>query len=154
MLEFFYCLTEVYRQTFRSIPQLINLNLDDLNILGETWAEKHRNAYSSPSNQNIHTNLLSNIFRHRDVTSDEKDIFEDRMQVPLMSAEEAADVQYFLDQFSLTIADIHLLEPSLLKKLESLESQNILALFDSAKPRDFVLTDIDNSVDKLDEAVY
>ncbi len=42
-----------------------------------------------------------------------------------MTADEARDVQYFLDAFQLGISDVHLLEKRLKDKLRDLEAQNI-----------------------------
>lgn len=62
-------------------------------------------------------------------------------------------VRYFLEQFGFSISDIHLLEPALMKKLSLLESQNVIALFESSRPRDSVVAEIDNCTDRLDESV-
>lgn len=93
LAEFLFCLVEISRQTFRTVPQLIKISLEDLQAMGEVWAEKHRGIERIYAG-NIHVKALSNLFKHRDAASDEKDIMEDRMQVPLMTGEEASDVQF------------------------------------------------------------
>jgi hypothetical protein len=94
------------------LPQTLRLNIEELQLLGEAWADRHRvlersltssssssasaasaasgkpaagasSSSSSPST-NAHIRALSALFRHRDTSVDEKEVIEDRLEVRQM----------------------------------------------------------------------
>jgi hypothetical protein len=59
------------------------VSVEELAALGEAWAEKHRQLERSSSSKNSpHVKALSQMFRHRDTSIDEKEVIEDRVEVP------------------------------------------------------------------------
>jgi len=148
--EFLFCLVELCRQSFRTVPALTRISVDDLQTCGEAWADRHKALERLPSSKkNPHMVALAAVFKARDTVADEKEVIEDRMEVPLMTADEARDVQYFLDSFQLGISDVHLLEKRLKDKLRDLEAQNITGLFKAEQPGDAIVDRIDDIADRL-----
>lgn len=81
--EFFFLLTEICKQHFRTQPQVARVATDELQALGELWADRHRVIERTPGNKsNPHVRALSALFRHRE-TADvgEKEVLEDRLEV-------------------------------------------------------------------------
>ena len=70
-----------------------------------------------------------------------------------MTADEARDVQDYLDHFQLGISEIGELEKCLRAQLATLESENIVALFQSEQSRTKIIEQTDDCADRLDEAV-
>ena len=68
-----------------------------------------------------------------------------------MTADEARDVQDYLDQFQLGISEIGELEKCLKAKLAGLEKENIEALFGSEHTRADIIEKIDDAGDRLTE---
>jgi hypothetical protein len=175
--EFLFLVIELCRQHFRAPPPLQRLNTDELHAVGDLWTTRHRVLERAPGSKgNPHIRALSAVFRQRDAVADEKEVIQDRFEVtivaselcsiqckfhclnvfkqmPLMTAEEARDVQEYLDHFQLGISEIGELERRLKARLAELESQNIVALFQSEQARSRVVEQIDDSSDRLDEAV-
>ena len=97
------------------LPQTLRLNIEELQLLGEAWADRHRvlersltsssssssasaasgkpaaGASSSASSTNAHIRVLSALFRHRDTSVDEKEVIEDRLEVRRMRRTDICD---------------------------------------------------------------
>ena len=102
------------------LPQTLRLNIEELQLLGEAWADRHRvlersltssssassasaasgkpaagaSSSSSASSTNAHIRALSALFRHRDTSVDEKEVIEDRLEVRRMRRKKCCLLQW------------------------------------------------------------
>lgn len=63
--------------------QVSRVNVEELAALGEAWAERHRQLERATPAKGMspHLKALSQVFRQRDTSVDEKEVIEDRVEV-------------------------------------------------------------------------
>lgn len=164
---FFWMMIQISGVFLQIVPLTSNLDVmaleengrNRLSILGPSKSENKNSSSITEEICEAEETLIAAIEKNLLLKNKRRpSIYEElgeKFEIPPMTPEEARDIEWFLSDTGLGIEKIHELKGVLLSKLESLDSQNTIALFSSQLAQNPIAKGLSNlKQDVLDVVGY